>query len=567
MSFQPPPPPRRPPGGTPDQPRPSRPTFRQPPAHPGVPIPPAAGRAPRPLSPAPHQSPSAIVFSGETVAPRRVAPPGGPPGSRPAATITSPGDWLREKVREQIERSPPLTVSLVLHVVVILALALFIIQQPASDEPIIELSFATFTETVHEEKGVEIAESPEPVDEPEPAEVESEKPPVEEAAAAPPEAMEEPAETVGPATSEVAAPAIGTLLDGREEGRRDALVKQFGGSSETEAAVAKALAWLAKQQDKKTGLWSLKGPYSDGSSYENQVAATAMALLAFQGAGNTPRDGKHRAIVHRGWKALLAAQQPDGHFEVGTMPSRQGLYSHGQATVALCELYGMTQEKQYSEPAQRAVAYAVAAQGPGGGWRYEPGRDGDMSVTGWFMMALKSAEMAYVPVPPPTMEGLERFLDRVMVEKGARYGYRAENPENPPAPVTDAVSAEGLLCRQYLGWKRNDERLVSGVEMLLQGSPIKFGEQTGEQTNVYAWYYITQVAHNLGGSAWDRWNDRMREALPEAQDKRSRDAGSWDPNRDRWGGFGGRLYMTCFCTYMLEIYYRHLPLYEAVSLE
>lgn len=563
MSFQPPPPPRRPSGGSPDQPqpRPSQPTFPPPPGRISLPAPPGGG--PVPLSASPHHSPSAIVFTGETVAPRRVVSSGGPPGARPAATITSPGDWFREKLREQIERSPPLTVSLILHIVVILALALFIIHQPASDEPIIELSFATFTETVREEKGVEIKPSPEPVEEPEPVEVKSEKPPVVEAAAAPPEAREEPVETVGPATSQVAAPAIGTLLNGREEGRREALVKAFGGSSETEAAVARALAWLAKQQDKKTGLWSLKGPYSDGSSYENHVAATAMALLAFQGAGNTTMAGKHSATVERGWKALLAAQQPDGRFEAGTMPARQGLYSHGQATVALCELYGMTQAKQYSEPAQRAVAYCVASQGPGGGWRYEPGKDGDMSVTGWFMMALKSAEMAYVPVPPATLERLVRFVDRVAVENGARYGYRSEKPENPAAPVTDAVSAEGLLCRQYSGWKRDDPRLVSGVELLLEGSPIDFKEQT----NAYAWYYITQVAHNLGGTAWDRWNDRMKEALPAAQRRSGRDSGSWDPTGDRWGGFGGRLYMTCFCTYMLEVYYRHLPLYEAVNLE
>jgi len=556
MSFQPPPPPRRPPEGTPvqPQPRPSQPTLRQPPP---------AGPGPRPPSPPPLHSSSAIAFSGQTVAPRRVVAPGGPPGARPAATITSPGDWFREKLREQIERSPPLTVSLILHIVVILALALFIIHQPASKEPVIELSFSTFTETVKEEKGVEIPPSPEPKDEPEPAKVESEKPPVVEAAAAPPQAREETAEAVGPATSEVAAPAIGTLLNGREEGRRDALVKAFGGSTATEAAVAKALAWLAKQQDKKTGLWSLKGPYSDGSSNENRVAATAMALLAFQGAGNTPTVGKHQSTVERGWKALLAAQQPDGRFEAGPMPSRQGLYSHGQATVALCELYGMTQGKQYFEPAQRAVAYAVASQGPSGGWRYEPRQDGDMSVTGWFMMALKSAEMSYVPVPPATLERLVGFVDRVAVDKGARYGYRSENPENPAAPVTDAVSAEGLLCRQYSGWKRDDPRLVSGVELLLEGSPIEFKDQT----NAYAWYYITQVVHNMGGTAWDRWNGRMKEALPAAQKKSGRDAGSWDPIGDRWGGFGGRLYMTCFCTYMLEVYYRHLPLYDAVNLE
>ena len=55
-----------------------------------------------------------------------------------------------------------------------------------------------------------------------------------------------------------------------------------------------------------------------------------------------------------------------------------------------------------AEPARRALAYALAAQGPNGGWKYEPGQPGDMSVTGWYMMALKSAQMAGLEVPKGT---------------------------------------------------------------------------------------------------------------------------------------------------------------------
>ena len=37
-----------------------------------------------------------------------------------------------------------------------------------------------------------------------------------------------------------------------------------------------------------------------------------------------------------------------------------------------------------------------------------------------------------------------------------------------------------------------------------------------------------------------------------------------DPALDRWGSIGGRLFVTCFSTWMLEVYYRHLPLYGEV---
>ena len=38
--------------------------------------------------------------------------------------------------------------------------------------------------------------------------------------------------------------------------------------------------------------------------------------------------------------------------------------------------------------------------------------------------------------------------------------------------------------------------------------------------------------------------------------------GSWSPDQGQWAGFGGRLYQTCLCIYMLEVYYRHLPIYK-----
>jgi hypothetical protein len=34
-------------------------------------------------------------------------------------------------------------------------------------------------------------------------------------------------------------------------------------------------------------------------------------------------------------------------------------------------------------------------------------------------------------------------------------------------------------------------------------------------------------------------------------------AGSWDPNRDRWGQRGGRVYTTSLGALCLEVYYRY----------
>jgi hypothetical protein len=127
------------------------------------------------------------------------------------------------------------------------------------------------------------------------------------------------------------------------------------------------------------------------------------------------------------------------------------------------------------------------------------------------------------------------------------------------------MTAEGLLIRQYLGWKRDDERLVKGVEFIT--SPPNLINFNNDR-DTYYWYYATQVCHHMEGDYWKTWNNVMRQAIPEHQERHGPEAGSWDPNkpgRDRWAVEGGRLYVTCLSIYNLEVYYRHLPLYKDFS--
>ena len=69
---------------------------------------------------------------------------------------------------------------------------------------------------------------------------------------------------------------------------------------------------------------------------------------------------------------------------------------------------------------------------------------------------------------------------------------------------------------------------------------------------------------HLGGYPWEEWNRRMKAVLPERQERVGRERGSWTSTGDRWGGAGGRLFTTCLSTYMLEVYYRRLPIYSPI---
>lgn len=114
-------------------------------------------------------------------------------------------------------------------------------------------------------------------------------------------------------------------------------------------------------------------------------------------------------------------------------------------TMAICELYGMTRDRKLRKPALQTIEYCIAAQSPEGGWRYIPRNDSDTSVTGWFVMGLQSAKMSGLKIPSRTFKGVSAYLDAAANKYGSRYSYQ------PGTPSTPSMTAEALLCRQYLG--------------------------------------------------------------------------------------------------------------------
>jgi hypothetical protein len=342
------------------------------------------------------------------------------------------------------------------------------------------------------------------------------------------------------------------MVGGRSGSMRKTLLAIYGGTQETEDAVELGLRWLRKQQ-KGDGSWSLTGRYGDGATSENAVAATSMALLAFLGAGNTHEDGEHKEAVGKAIRWLIKQQDRDGFFARDGR-SHQQSYAQAQATIAVCELYAMTNDSWLRDRAQLALKYAELAQADRGGWRYQPREPGDTSVTGWYVMALESGRSGGLEVDQSTFYKVRDFLDSVQHDDGSQYSYQ------PYGPPTAPMSAEGLLCRQYLGWEREEKALVRGVTKLTTDWAYN-----RDDPNFYYWYYATQVLHHYGGSPWRTWNEEMRVHLPSIQVKSGAEAGSWAPQRDRWGSSGGRLYTTCFAIYCLEVYYRHMPLYKPTA--
>lgn len=371
----------------------------------------------------------------------------------------------------------------------------------------------------------------------------------------------------------------------RRRGRQIDPSGEYGQPSErTEKAVELGLEFLARHQS-ADGRWSLHNYGLGRPGYENETsqlhsdtAATGLALLAFLGAGYDHYDDAYASQIRQALEFLLKNQKSDGDlFLPMDAESNKSvwLYSHGIAAIALCEAYGMTGDVNLREPAQRAIDFIVAAQNKSrGGWRYVPGRDSDTSVSGWQLMALKSGELAGLKVPQETYSRIDKWLDTAQstANDQTMYAY------NPFAPIqtapgrfadhgrrpTPATTSMGLLMRLYTGWNRNDPRMVSGCDYLLQNPP-QMGTSQEPLRDSYYWYYSTQLMFHMKGDYWKQWNDRLHPLLVDQQLTTGPLAGSWDPRRpvaDRWGVLGGRIYVTTLNLLSLEVYYRHLPIYE-----
>ncbi|MDB5305918.1 MAG: hypothetical protein JWO38_120 [Gemmataceae bacterium] len=352
---------------------------------------------------------------------------------------------------------------------------------------------------------------------------------------------------------ELAAPAF----LGRTGATKAKLLNEFGGNDESERVVVRGLAWLARQQ-KKNGSWAF-----DGSSSDDTIAATGMALLPFLAAGETPKTGKkYPQTLDRGLKYLISNMNADGKF------SGKGItmYSQGIATLALCEAYGMTKDKSLLKPAQAAVDFIVANQAGDGSWGYAPGTAGDTSIVGWQVQALKAAQLAKdIVVPDAAIKKAIGFLDKVASgEKKAVYGYAGPNG----APGT-ALTSVGLLCRYFISkWGPGNAGLAEGVEGLMKRGPQK----APTKPDLYYYYYATQVVRFNEGPEWKDWNEGptrdgkreggMRDWLVNLQNKTEGSAsqGSWDPDGATIGGSCGRVGTTALSLLTLEVYYRHLPL-------
>jgi hypothetical protein len=385
---------------------------------------------------------------------------------------------------------------------------------------------------------------------------------------------------------------------GTPGGRRHGHMHGPHGTPHSVKAFEDSLRWFKKHQSPNGGWEAVKyfsncsddGPKCEPGTAQPgnyDAAMTGYVLLCYIGAGyDHVNASKYRPVIKRAVENLLAIQDQDGRFGPRN-------YEHAIATMALAEEYAVTDDPALKAPCQKAVDAILRAQNQGGdhtkdpanvgtsanglGWDYgTPTARNDASVSGWNIMALKSALGGGLNVGDG-LNGAKRYLDNAWKATNpdwakldpytgeSRFPYTWDTNSGAvdiaPAPAPHAKSADGkdltcvaLTCAIYLGHHEGDPMLET-----LANHVMDHEMPTSWPTNTYKMYYNTLSMFQIGGKRFETWDAKCRDMLVASQRKDDGCfAGSWDPAGTAFPGNDvGRVMCTALCCLTLEVYFRH----------
>ena len=343
-------------------------------------------------------------------------------------------------------------------------------------------------------------------------------------------------------------------------GRR-LLVKRNGGNRATESAVNKALEWLAYHQE-PDGHWDIK-KYEGGGSVAGGIAGdcgvSAIATLAFLGAGHTSKIGNYKDNVKLAVDWLIKQQQGDGNF--GNSDHYGPEYNSALSTLALAENFAMTKDPVCGDAAQKGIDYVEKIQNEAGGWAHSNGGYRSTSVVGWAVMALKSAKIAGLKTKPESFERALKYFDKAAEKDADGYWGKVYYNENRGLSYNKQITttAVGMVCLEFMGQGHETEQQA---ELIVQHPPewkVNTDIESDNPQNFYHWYYSTLGLFQHGGDLWKKWNAGLIQALVPNQRKDGDMNGSWNPCTG-WDAAGGRVYTTAMGALCLEVYYRYLQL-------
>ena len=301
---------------------------------------------------------------------------------------------------------------------------------------------------------------------------------------------------------------------------------------EVERAIDKGLAFLAKSQN-PDGSWG----------HQHPAAITGLTLMAFMLKGHFPKKGPYGTPLEKGLSWLIKRGEEGGGYLGGPA---QGMYEHGLATLALAEVWGMSDREEVRDTLKRAVDVIQRAQNPEGGWRYQPRPiEADLSVTVMQIMALASAQEAGILVPAEIIQKAVKYVTRCQKTFEGGFTYQ---PGGGEAKLSS--SAAGLLSLLMCG-ERTSKAVQRGLEYIRRLPEDKYQKT---QFYYYAHYYAIQAMYQAGETSYQEWYPHIRDALLAKQ----RADGAWVADSEE----GDPCYGTAMSILILGVPYRFLPIYQ-----
>jgi hypothetical protein len=320
-----------------------------------------------------------------------------------------------------------------------------------------------------------------------------------------------------------------SILPGMPPGEtREAIESRLAeaGLDAVSQATAAAVEWLSKHQE-DNGSWTFD--LSPAGTNKSEIAATALALRALLTTGGNLSDPVRARAIHTGL-AYLRKQGKKGDFRGDKQPS---MYVQAVAAIALCEASVHLKDLKLHKEAQEAVQFIVLAQDPqAGGWRYQPGEAGDVSATGWQVVALEAGKQAHLTAGyPRAFRGVKVFLDTRTTDSGLSYFYHPDL--NTP---NSRITAVALVCRVLLRGRPFEAKDPDPLGRNALAATARIAQDGPSASDPYFNYYATRLLQLQAGESWKPWRRAMAERLLKSQETAGDSAGSWFPG---WGGDAG----------------------------
>lgn len=330
--------------------------------------------------------------------------------------------------------------------------------------------------------------------------------------------------------------------------------------TQVEAAIDRALAWLAREQGRDG---SFEAPDTA------QPAATSLAVMAFLSRGHLPGEGPYGGHLDRGVDFVVRSQQSNGLLAVsGTGSGKTANYNHAIGGLMLTEVYGLTDRARAAriKPAilaalgftRRDQTQPKSYPGDQGGWRYlssQAAGDSDLSVTSWQLMFLRSARNAEFEVPKAYVDDAVGYVMRCWDERQGVFYYKKSGGESR---WSRGMVGAGILSLAMAG--QHETRIAQRAGDWLLGHPFRgFGEEVGGGDRFfYSTYYCSQAMAQLGGRHWRQFFPSLVNVLLRSQQA----SGEWPPEPYGGDSMYGNAYTTAMAVLSLTPPLQLLPVYQ-----